>query len=118
MPRSSRSTSSRLQAAKFVGHRPIHPYCQGGHGEDSKLEVAIGAINDCHAVFVSKIGGCPKAELIKAGIEPVDQYAGEFIDGSAIAWFKLYLDKVNEGKIKHVERVDAAARHNTLISAA
>lgn len=104
--------------AKFVGHRPIHPYCQGGHGEDSKLEIAIDAINDCHAVFVSKIGGCPKAELIKAGIEPVDQYAYEFIDGSAIAWFKLYLDKLNEGKIKHVERVDPAARRNALISAA
>ncbi|MGY3461880.1 hypothetical protein ACVWW5_007330 [Bradyrhizobium sp. LM3.4] len=69
-------------------------------------------------MFVSKIGGCPKAELIKAGIEPVDQYACEFIDGSAIAWFKLYLDKVNEGKIKHVERVDPTARRNALISAA
>ncbi|MET4348811.1 nitrogenase cofactor biosynthesis protein NifB [Bradyrhizobium sp. RT9a] len=103
--------------AKFVGHRPIHPYCQGGHGEDSKLEIAIGAIKDCHAVFVSKIGGCPKAELIKAGIEPVDQYACEFIDASTIAWFKLYLDKVNERKIKHLERVDPA-RHNALISAA
>ncbi|WP_354112410.1 nitrogenase cofactor biosynthesis protein NifB [Bradyrhizobium sp. S3.12.5] len=104
--------------AKFVGHRPIHPYCQGGHGEESKLEIAIGAIKDCHAVFVSKIGGCPKAELIEAGIEPVDQYACEFIDASAIAWFKLYLDKVNEGKIKHVERVDPAARNNAVISAA
>ncbi|MGY4346123.1 hypothetical protein ACVWXM_002590 [Bradyrhizobium sp. GM7.3] len=56
--------------------------------------------------------------MIKAGIEPVDQYAWEFIDGSAIAWFKLYLHKVNEGKIKHVERVDPAARRNALISAA
>ncbi|WP_143274214.1 nitrogenase cofactor biosynthesis protein NifB [Bradyrhizobium canariense] len=104
--------------AKFVGHRPIHPYCQHGHGEESKLESTIDAIKDCHAVFVSKIGGCPKAELIKAGIEPVDQYAYEFIDGSAIVWFKLYLDKVNEGKIKHVERGDPAARQNAKISAA
>jgi nitrogen fixation protein NifB len=37
-------------------------------------------------VFVAKIGGCPKDErLQKAGIEPVDQYAHEFIESSAIA---------------------------------
>ena len=29
-------------------------------------------INDCHAVLVAKIGGCPKDELTAAGIEPVD----------------------------------------------
>ncbi|MBM7487658.1 nitrogen fixation protein NifB [Bradyrhizobium sp. USDA 3686] len=104
--------------AKYVGHRAIHSYCQDGHGEDSKLEIAIGAIKDCHAIFVSKIGGCPKAELIKAGIEPVDRYAYEFIDGSVTGWFKLYLDKVNEGKINHVERVNAAACSNALTSAA
>ena len=88
--------------AKFVGHRRVDLYCQGGYGEEDSLETIIRAINDCHAVFVAKIGGCPKADLHKAGIEPVDQFAHEFIEKSAIAWFKSYLDKVNSGEIEHV----------------
>lgn len=104
--------------AKFVGHRRVDLYCQGGYGEEDSLETIIRAINDCHAVFVAKIGGCPKADLIKAGIEPVDQYAHEYIEKSAIAWFKAYLDKVNSGETTHVERGDAAIRQGALISAA
>ena len=49
--------------AKFVGHRRVDLYCQGGFGEEDSLETVIRAINDCHAVFVAKIGGCPKDRL-------------------------------------------------------
>ncbi len=118
MPRSSRSTSCRTAGAKFVGHRRVDLYCQGGYGEEDSLETIIRAINDCHAVFVAKIGGCPKSDLLKAGIEPVDQYAHEFIEKSAIAWFKDYLDKVNSGEIEHVVRGDAEIRQGALIAAA
>ncbi|MGE0197067.1 MAG: NifB/NifX family molybdenum-iron cluster-binding protein, partial [Methylocystis sp.] len=104
--------------AKFVGHRRVDLYCQGGYGDEDSLETVIRAINDCHAVFVAKIGGCPKNDLIKAGIEPVDQYAHEFIEKSAIAWFKAYLDKVNSGEIEHQERGDAEIRQGALINAA
>ncbi|MCK1636774.1 nitrogenase cofactor biosynthesis protein NifB [Bradyrhizobium sp. 157] len=104
--------------AKFVGHRRADPYCQGGYAEEGSLATIIRAIDDCHAVFVAKIGGCPKSELIKAGIEPLDQYAHEFIEKSAIAWFKRYLDKVQSGEIQHVERGNAAIRQGALISAA
>jgi len=104
--------------AKFVGHRRVDLYCQGGYGEEDSLATIIRAINDCHAVFVAKIGGCPKADLLQAGIEPVEQYAHEFIEKSAIAWFKSYLDKVNSGEITHAERGDAAIRQGALISAA
>jgi nitrogen fixation protein NifB len=104
--------------AKFVGHRRVDLYCQGGHGDEESLETVIRAINDCHAVFVAKIGGCPKADLLKAGIEPVDEFAHEFIEKSAIAWFKSYLDKVNSGEIEHIERGDAQIRQGALISAA
>jgi len=49
----------------------------------NSLETIIRAINDCHAVFVAKIGGCLKSDLIKAGIEPVDQFAhSRFIEKS------------------------------------
>ena len=106
------------QGAKFVGHRRVDLYCQGGYGDEDSLETVIRAINDCHAVFVAKIGGCPKNDLIKAGIEPVDQYAQEFIEKSAIAWFKAYLDKVNAGEIVHEIRGDAEIRQGALINAA
>jgi nitrogen fixation protein NifB len=56
--------------------------------------------------------------LIKAGIEPVDQFAHEFIEKSAITWFKNYLDKVNSGEIEHVQRGDAEIRQGALTAAA
>lgn len=104
--------------AKFVGHRRVDVYCQGGDGEEGRLSTIIRGIHDCHAVFVAKIGDCPKSNLIKAGIEPVDQYAHEFIATSAVAWFRSYLDKVKSGEIQHAKRGDAAIRQGALISAA
>ncbi|WP_442855185.1 nitrogenase cofactor biosynthesis protein NifB [Bradyrhizobium sp. CCGE-LA001] len=104
-------------AVKFVGHRRVDLYCQGGYGEEDRLASIIRAINDCHAVFVAKIGGCPRKSLISAGIEPVEQYAHEFIETSTIAWFRSYLDKVKSGEIQHVQRGDAAIRQGPLVSA-
>jgi nitrogen fixation protein NifB len=104
--------------AKFVGHRRVDLYCQGGFGEDASLDTIIRAINDCAAVFVAKIGGCPKNDLLKAGIDPVDKYALEFIEQSAIAYFKEYLEKVKMGDIQHVVRGDADIRQGALIGAA
>jgi len=103
--------------AKFVGHRRVDLYCQGGYGDEDSLETVIRAINDCVAVFVAKIGGCPKNDLIKAGIEPVDQYAYEFIEQSAIIYFKEYLERVKRGEIEHVQRGDAQIRQGALIEA-
>ncbi len=103
--------------AKFVGHRRVDLYCQGGYGDEDSLVTVIRAINDCHAVFVAKIGGCPKADLQKAGIDPVDQFAGEFIEKSAIVWFKNYLDAVQSGDIRHTARGDADIRQGAYIAA-
>lgn len=103
--------------AKFVGHRRVDLYCQGGYGEEDSLDTIIRAINDCTAVFVAKIGGCPKDTLLQAGIEPVDQYAFEFIEQSAIAYFKDYLDRVKRGEITHTARGDADIRQGAFISA-
>lgn len=72
--------------AKFVGHRKIDNYCQGGYGEDASLNGVIQAISDCKAVLVSKIGACPQEELRKAGVQSVEAYdviekvAREFYD--------------------------------------
>ena len=103
--------------AKFVGHRRVDLYCQGGFGDEDSLETVIRAINDCAAVFVAKIGGCPKNDLLKAGIEPVDQYAHEYIEQSAIAYFKDYVDKLRSGEIEHIVRGDADIRQGAFIAA-
>lgn len=104
--------------AKFVGHRRVDLYCQGGYGEEDSLETIIRALNDCHAVFVSKIGGCPKSDLLRSGIEPVDRFSGQFIEKSAIVWFREYLRKVGSGEIVHEVRGDADIRQGAFISAA
>lgn len=104
--------------AKFVGHRRVDYYCQGGHGAQDALAAIIRSINDCHAVFVARIGGRPTSELHKAGIAPVDQYAHEFIETSAIAWFSSYLEKVKSGEIQHVDRGDGAIRQDPMMSVA
>ncbi|MFZ2207713.1 MAG: nitrogenase cofactor biosynthesis protein NifB, partial [Porticoccaceae bacterium] len=103
--------------AKFVGHRRVDLYCQGGYGDEDALPTVIRAINDCHAVFVAKIGGCPRDELRQAGIEPVDQYAHAFIEQSAIAWFKDYLARVAAGELIHQPRGDADIRQGAYIAA-
>ena len=103
--------------AKFVGHRRVDLYCQGGYGEEDALETVIRALNDCTAVFVAKIGGCPKADLAKAGIEPVDRYALDYIEQSAIAYFKDYIAKVRTGEIAHEARGDATIRQGAFVAA-
>lgn len=106
------------KGTKFVGHRRVDLYCQGGFGEEDSLVTVIRAINDCHAVFVAKIGGCPKDDLKKAGIDPVDKYAHEFIEQSAIAYFMDYVAKVQTGEIVHQARGDADIRQGAYIAAA
>ncbi|MBI5460679.1 MAG: nitrogenase cofactor biosynthesis protein NifB, partial [Gammaproteobacteria bacterium] len=101
----------------FVGHRRVDLYCQGGYGEEDTLPTVIRAINDCVAVFVAKVGGCPRAELQAAGIDPVDRYAHEFIEQSVLGYFKEYLDKVKRGEIIHVERGDAQIRQGAYTGA-
>ena len=103
--------------SKFVGHRRVDMYCQGGYGEEDTLDTVIRAINDCHAVFVAKIGGCPKNDLKQAGIDPVDDYAYEFIEQSAIAYYKAYLDKVTSGEIVHEVKGDASLRQGAYVAA-
>ncbi len=103
---------------KFVGHRRVDLYCQGGWGEEDSLATVIRAINDCHAVFVAKIGGCPRDDLTKAGIDPVDQYAHQYIEQSAIAYFMQYVTRVASGEIVHQVKGDAQLRQGAYIAAA
>jgi len=61
----------RTTGAKFIGHRRVDHYCHGGFGEVESLETVVRAIGDCVAVFISRIGSCPREGLLKAGIEPI-----------------------------------------------
>ncbi|APW45445.1 nitrogen fixation protein NifB [Rhodoferax antarcticus] len=96
--------------AKFVGHRRVDQYCQGGAGDDEPLPSVVRAINDCHAVLVAKIGACPRDELMQAGVEPVDAYVGEFIEKAALGWFNDYRARVASGAVVHQARGDAQIR--------
>ncbi len=102
--------------ALFVGHRRVDQYCQGGAGDDEQLPSVVRAINDCHAVLVAKIGACPKDELAQAGIEPVDQYVGEFIEKAALDWFNDYRQRVVSGTTTHHTRGDAQIRQGAFTS--
>lgn len=104
--------------ALFVGHRRVDLYCKGGYGEDEQLPSIVTAINDCHAVLVSKIGACPRDELKAAGIEPVDAYAEEFIEKAALTWFADYRARIASGQIVHAVRGDAAIRQGAFTAAA
>ncbi|WP_026096538.1 nitrogenase cofactor biosynthesis protein NifB, partial [Ideonella sp. B508-1] len=108
---------SKAQAL-FVGHRRVDLYCQGGYGEDEQLPSIVKAINDCHAVLVAKIGACPRDELSAAGIEPVDQYAHEFIEKAALSWFSGYRQRIASGELVHQPRGDAQIRQGAFTGTA
>jgi nitrogen fixation protein NifB len=101
----------------FIGHRRVDHYCQGGWGEDDVLPSVVNAINDCHAVLVAKIGNCPREELEEAGIEPVDQYAHEYIEKAALSWFGDYRARIARGEVEHKDRGDAAIRQGAFMAA-
>jgi len=96
--------------AKFVGHRRVDTYCEGGAGDEDALEMVLAAIGDCTAVFVAKIGACPKEKLLKAGIEPVDGFAFDYIEESALTYFKAHAERVAQGATQSRTGRDAVLR--------
>ncbi len=79
---------------QFIGHRKIDHYCQGGYGETATLENIIEAIADCKAVFVAKIGECPKEKLHAAGIQTVEAY--DVIDKVALEYYQQYIQELGK----------------------
>jgi nitrogen fixation protein NifB len=68
-------------------------------------------------VLVAKIGACPRDELKAAGIEPVDEYAHEFIEEAALLWFAGYRARVARGTQVHEPRGDARIRQGAYTAA-
>ncbi|MCW2236173.1 nitrogenase cofactor biosynthesis protein NifB [Azospirillum canadense] len=98
------------KGAKFVGHRRVDQYCEGGSGDEDALDTVLSAINDCTAVFVAKVGGCPSKKLQAAGIEPVDRFAFEYIEESALTYFKDYAERLGQGAVNARAGQDAVIR--------
>ncbi len=73
---------------RFISHRKIDQYCQGGYGEEASFEHIMKAIADCKAVLVSKIGNCPKEKLQEAGIETVEAY--DVIEKVALEFYEQW----------------------------
>ncbi|MGJ3249071.1 MAG: nitrogenase cofactor biosynthesis protein NifB [Elainellaceae cyanobacterium] len=60
--------------ARFVGHRKIDHYCQGGYGEEASLDGILQTISDCKAVLAAKVGPCPQKKLKQVGLDVVEAY--------------------------------------------
>ncbi|CAA7620929.1 FeMo cofactor biosynthesis protein NifB [Candidatus Terasakiella magnetica] len=72
---------------RFVGHRKADTYCQGGYGDEEKLDVVLAALEGISTVFTAKIGRCPKNDLKAAGIEAIDLYPFEYIETAVARWY-------------------------------
>ena len=103
-----------VNGVKFVGHRRVDQYCLGGYAEEDSLETVVRAINDCTAVLVAKIGSCPKKGLAEAGIEPVDEYAHQYIEQAVLAYYRGYLERLRRGEVALRDCGDAAIRQGSL----
>jgi nitrogen fixation protein NifB len=83
---------------KLVGQRGFRHYCQGGYDDPETIPAILSALEGCTAVLVAKIGDCPREDLERAGIEAVQDYAYEYIEASALAWYQRRLARVPEGR--------------------
>ena len=82
------------RGARFAGHRRADAYCRGGQGEEEVLDGILKTLDGVSALLCAKIGSAPRQKLEAVGIAASDQYAFEYIEASAIAW---YLDREQSG---------------------
>lgn len=71
-----------------VGVRNTDFYCLGGAGDPAALKEIIALLRDCRALFVSRIGPCPRDTLEEAGIEPLEQYADRPIQAALVEFYE------------------------------
>ncbi|NEU77932.1 nitrogenase cofactor biosynthesis protein NifB [Nostoc sp. UIC10630] len=81
---------------RFIGHRKIDQYCQGGYSEEASFEHIMKAIADCKAVLVSKIGNCPQEKLQEAGIKTVEAY--DVIEKVALEFYEQYVKELGNNE--------------------
>lgn len=62
------------QASRFVGHRKVDHYCQGGYGEEAAMKGIASVLEDCVAVLVSRIGASPRQQLAHLGVRVIETH--------------------------------------------
>lgn len=53
---------------RFLGHRKVDLYCQGGYGEEAAMKGIVSVLEDCAAVMVARIGAVPRQQLEHLGL--------------------------------------------------
>ncbi len=76
---------------RFIGHRRADHYCQGGYGEEDKLEAVIKALEGVPVLLAAKIGVCPSDRLKEAGINVVTDHAYDYIETGVAAVYRAHL---------------------------
>jgi nitrogen fixation protein NifB len=74
--------------ARFLEHREVEHYCQGGYGDEDKREVILRALADCAACFIARVGEGPREKLAGAGIQAVDAYPFGAVEASIMDWYR------------------------------
>ena len=106
-PRSSRSTSSARRARSSSDIAASISIARAAMATRTAWRRSSARSTTAIAVFVAKIGGCPKNDLIKAGIEPVDQFATSSSSSRRSPGSRNISTSVKRGEIEHVQRGDA-----------
>lgn len=60
---------------EYLETREVAHYCLGQHADQSAMGGILAAIQDCHAVFVARIGDGPTAKVHAIGVGAVSDYA-------------------------------------------
>ena len=72
---------------RFSGIRKVENYCQGGYGDDDRLDVILATLAGIQTVLTAKIGKCPKSDLAEAGITVLEDQTQDYIETAIAAWF-------------------------------
>ena len=75
------------RGVRFVGHRKIDGYCEGGWGADASLEATLQLLEGVSAVLCARVGSCPREALEAAGLEVSDAHAWTWIEAGVAAWY-------------------------------
>lgn len=97
------------QGVRFIGHRKVAQYCEGGAScgdGESVLARTIRALEGCEAVLCSRIGYEPWGMLEEAGIVPNGEHAMEPIEEAVMA---VYREMAESGRLEQAGAGDALA---------
>jgi len=82
---------------RFVGHRKVENYCQGGYGDDDRLDGILSTLEGIDTIFTAKIGRCPKQDLAEAGITAIETPDMDYIETAVAAWYATQQTQDRQG---------------------